>query len=298
MLLGDTEVSEEDKKAHREWLEQSPLHQAAWQRVQMVESELSKIKTTTVDTSVRTLNQVAHNRKRRTSKQIGAVLGLLLMLGIGVNSSYEDWRYDYATGTGEHEKITLEGGAIVHLDSQTQLDLERENGHLFLRLHQGQILVDSATAVSANKPRVITDDAYFTPVGTRFVVHKLDDGSGLAVTEGKVRITAGQLSDLAVAGEARYVGDLGITTVKSQALAADAWVENLIEANNAPLGDVLTALNRHHAGWLQYSPDVAQLRVTGVFRLDDIEGALDTLQHSLPIQVKKTTRLWIRVDKK
>ena len=298
MLLGDTEVSEHDRKAHQLWLAQSPIHQAAWQRIQMLEGQLSHIQQSAPVDGANALNRVAQQRQRRYGKQAGALLSVLLLLGVGLHQSQDHWRYDYATSTGEQETITLPSGARVYLDSQTKLDIERQDQQPLLRLYQGQILVDSADAPQSKKPRVITDHGRFIPVGTRFVVHKQDDNSLLAVTKGVVKITTPQHSDLVKRGQARRVDANGIQPLTRNGLSPDAWTDQLIEADNARLGDVLAALDQHYHGWLQYDAEITQLRVTGVFRLDDIEGALDSLQNSLPIQVDNKAGWWIRVSKK
>ena len=298
MLLGDTQVAEDDLNAHQHWLAQSPLHQQAWQRMQMVEGELCKIENNARSKSARALNQVVHNRSRRQRKLAATALSFMLMCGIGLNASYDQLRYDYATRTGEQETLTLEGGAIVHLDSHTLLDLNRVEGRLVLSLYQGQILIDSSAAKVQNKPQVRTSEARFTPVGTRFVVRKPEHASELTVTEGQVQIKTAQQSQLATAGEQFFVTEGLINSNHSNGLSADAWADGLIEADDAPLGEVISALDKHHKGYLRVSPTAAQIRVTGVFRLDDIDGALATLQRSLPINIKRTTDWWIRIDTK
>jgi len=79
-------------------------------------------------------------------------------------------------------------------------------------------------------------------------------------------------------------------------LRPEAWVEGVVEADDAPLGRVLEALARHRHGWLRYDAAVAQLRVSGVFRLDDTDSALRALEQSLPIRIERTTDWWVTIE--
>jgi len=48
---------------------------------------------------------------------------------------------------------------------------------------------------------------------------------------------------------------------------------------------------------LSCSPDIAGLRISGTFLLDDTEGALANLEASLPVRVRRLTRYWVRLER-
>ncbi len=81
-------------------------------------------------------------------------------------------------------------------------------------------------------------------------------------------------------------------------LRAGGWADGVVEARGAPLGEVLEALGPYRAGWLGYAPEVAGLKVTGVFQLNDTDAALDAIAQSLPVRVVHRTRWWVRVEEK
>ena len=91
-------------------------------------------------------------------------------------------------------------------------------------------------------------------------------------------------------------GALGIEALADDGLEPGGWREGVIEADNARLADVVAALGRYHRGWLRCDPAVAALRVTGVFRVDDIDAALQSLQRTLPLQVQRNTAWWISLQ--
>ena len=96
-------------------------------------------------------------------------------------------------------------------------------------------------------------------------------------------------------GMAIRVADGEIQHLPATGLRADAWAEGIIEADDAQLGAVLDGLATHRHGWLLFDGDVAALRVSGVFRLDDTDRALAALERVLPIEIDRITGWVVRV---
>lgn len=292
VILGDEQVSEDDQQRLKEWLSSSPQHQMAWQRLQWVEQELVPLHPLAQQGS-RILQGLAKSRWRCKALCV-SVLSIFVLVGISL-SLFPHWRADYVTAQGEMRQISLNDGAILYLDSGVALNLEDMGDFTTLRLHSGRILVDSSAAALPHKPRVSTSHGTFTPVGTRFVVTKQGDRSDLMVIQGQVKVNAGGTSRLASAGDGLQVSNDGIATSAGNGIAPDGWVDNVIDANNARLGDVLDVLAPHHRGWLRYHAGVANLRVNGVFHLKDTDKALTSLANTLPIRVEKRLGWWTSV---
>src|SRR5690606_19487037 len=60
---------------------------------------------------------------------------------------------------------------------------------------------------------------------------------------------------------------------------AGAWVEGVLAAQAMRLADFLVELGRYRAGVLSCAPDIADLRITGVFPLEDTDQVLQSLEH-------------------
>ncbi len=75
-----------------------------------------------------------------------------------------------------------------------------------------------------------------------------------------------------------------------------AWTRGMLVAVDWRLDDLLAELSRYRHGFLGCSPDIAGLRLSGTFLLDDTEGVLANLEDSLPVQVRRLTRYWVRVE--
>ncbi|RLU00150.1 FecR family protein [Ketobacter sp.] len=297
VIMGDTQVTSTDRKGFQDWLHAHPQHQAAWQRIQVIEQDFALVRRSAKRSSV-TLKRLKHLRRERRRLKLGATLALLLTIGLGSWLGGKSWRHDYATGVAEQALLRLPGGALVHLNANTTLDIDLTAQGPQLYLHNGEILVESASAAPADKPRVHTREAVFTPVGTRFLVDHAPGSSELAVTDGKVNIEAQGHRQLSVAGERWRVDESGVHLQTGAGLTPGAWTDNLIEANDARLAEVLEALGQHRHGWIHYHQDVADLRITGVFRVDDTDSALASLEHTLPIQVQMVTDWLVLIRQK
>lgn len=300
VVLGDEEATAEDKQGFEQWLQADALNRVAWQRVQAVEDEFSAARSSTIRSNSaqarsQLLQKLAKQRLRTRRAKLGGLLSLLLIGVLTLPFWRGQWQGDYRTGASEQQHITLQGGAELYLNSRTALDIRYTANGTSLHVYRGQILVDSAAADTRHKPTVITDDGRFTPVGTRFAVRKLPDSSELAVTAGKVNVHSGSSSTTAHAHDSLRIANGQIIAQSGNGLTPGGWVDHVIEANNARLGDVLDALARHRRGWLHYDADVAELRVNGVFYIDDTDKALSSLANTLPIQIETTSGWWVRV---
>ncbi len=295
VVLNSGTTGQREQSEFERWL-QAPLHRSAWQCIQVVEQEFAAARGG-ARRGLQVLDRVAgERRKRRLRHAVGTLLSLALLAGLLLSPLRYLWQSQYVTGD-ERETIALAGGARIDLDSGTALDVEQVDGRTVLHLYRGRILVDSSAAAPADKPRIVTEHGSFTPLGTRFVVTGQDDATELAMLQGRVQITPNDgVEAEATAGQQWQVTTRRAQSIAGNGLVPDGWADGVIEADNARLDDVLAAIGRYRRGWLHCDPAVASLRVTGLFHLDDTDGALQALQQSLPVQVEYTTHWWVSVQ--
>jgi transmembrane sensor len=63
------------------------------------------------------------------------------------------------------------------------------------------------------------------------------------------------------------------------------------------LDQFLAELGRYRVGVLRCDPRVADLEVTGAFRIDDTDRALEVLAGVLDLRLRYRTRYWVSVDR-
>lgn len=78
---------------------------------------------------------------------------------------------------------------------------------------------------------------------------------------------------------------------------AGAWVDGLIVTRNMRLGDFLDEVGRYRHGYLTCSADIADLRLSGVFRLENTDRLLAILAQTLPVQLRYRTRWWVTLER-
>mgnify|MGYP006180137145 CR=1 FL=1 len=61
------------------------------------------------------------------------------------------------------------------------------------------------------------------------------------------------------------------------------------------LAEFLAEAGRYRKGWLGCDSAVADLRLSGVFRLDEPMQMLRNISHLLPVKIVQRTRWWVRI---
>ena len=76
---------------------------------------------------------------------------------------------------------------------------------------------------------------------------------------------------------------------------AGAWTQGMLMAQDMRLDAFAAELARYRPGLLRVEPQVAGLRLTGAFRLDDTDTVLDNLTRMLPVDVLYRSRYWVTI---
>lgn len=190
---------------------------------------------------------------------------------------------------GERKAVALDDGSRLHLDTDSALSIHLSKGAYRIVLERGEAYFevehhsDRLFEVEAGGARVVD-------IGTRFGVRLEAEGRvSVVVAEGEVevslldqgagylRLSAGQAVDVA----SNALGPL----LAVDADAALAWREGRLVFDQMPLGQALFRLNRYHRNVLAIGdPSLEKLRVSGVFRVDDLDGFLWALEQTQPIK--------------
>ena len=69
----------------------------------------------------------------------------------------------------------------------------------------------------------------------------------------------------------------------------------MLVVDNVPLSELIDELGRYRSGYLGVAPEVANLRITGSFPLNDTNLALTSLLPTLPVQIEQHSPWWVTV---
>lgn len=281
VLLNSGRASAAEREAAERWRQASAEHASALAEVERLWTLLGQVERPAA------VVQPLPRRVRRWPLPLATAACLLLALWMAPPG----WHADVRTEAGEIREVTLDDGSLLHLNGATALDWEANvDGLRRVRLYRGQ--VDFQVAADAAHPFVIDAGAARIRVtGTRFDVNLLGDQVLLAVSEGHVQASDADGNERAVqAGEQIAWQDGRLQSLEPlDAARALAWQRGRLVFRDRPLPEVFEELQRQQAQRVLFLDATArELKVTGVFALNDPQAVLRAIETALPV---KLTRL-------
>ena len=288
-----------------QWRAEHHEHELAWQRVQSLQTELSS--------NLRAVPgaQVAFNTLENGAQGLGRRQALKLLSGALLMGSaawlakdtaaWQQWRADYATATGERRGFQLPDGTRIELNTASAVDLDYTAQQRLIQLTRGEIIVTcggSDEGAPSDRPLRVQDrHGAYEPVDARFILRQEHDCTRLSVTHGEVAILSGSTSVQALAGQSYLIDHHQVRPAPTPDMDAGAWVDGLIVTRNMRLGDFLSEVGRYRQGFLTCASDVSDLRLSGVFRLEDTDKLLAILPQTLPVKLRYRTRWWVTLER-
>ncbi|AZF63216.1 FecR family protein [Pseudomonas sp. LBUM920] len=291
--LHDEDVSDADRQAFNTWCQADPRHAVAIDRMRALWGNFDAVPARPARIA---LNRAFAPQRSRGAQVLG-LLGVLLCGWVGVERA-PVWMADQRTGVGERRQVALEDGSRLQLNSNSAVDVKFDGHQRVIQLLQGELWVE--VAKDAQRPFVVrTDQGTATALGTRYLVKRAADGTTVVtVIESSVAVKGEGAEGVKVAAGQRAVLDHGRAR-SPQAIGntdPDAWTRGLLKVNDQPLSEVLQTLASYRHGLVRFDPQALQnLRVSGVFKLDDTAAALAALADNLPIKVEYFTDLLVVV---
>ncbi|MNV67284.1 fec operon regulator FecR [compost metagenome] len=196
---------------------------------------------------------------------------------------------------GERRSVALADGLNITLNSDSAVRLHLSGNARGIDLLRGEILVNAESRPGIGALRVDTGYGELRVERARFDVHRTGEGSRLGVYEGSVTLWRDGEWTQASAGERLAFADDGHVGRHASDPDRLAWVDGLVVAKDWRLDYFAQYLARQRVGVIRVDPAVADLRLSGVFPLDDAERALKALEPALPISVTRHTQYWLQV---
>ncbi|OZI77296.1 FecR domain-containing protein [Bordetella genomosp. 12] len=302
--LGGSTVSEPERSAWRAWLDQSPAHARAWQFVESVSRKFGPLRDGGAASTLAGVQAARRTlaTRRRVVSSLAAVLGLgsaawLAWRLTPLPTRLAAWRADYATHTGERREIVLPDGTRLWLNTDTAVQVDEQPTLRRLVLLAGEILVETA-ADPAHRPFYVdTRSARLQALGTRFSVRLTETQDRLDVFDGAVEVVtrSGERRRIDT-GQAAWFDAASLRPIAHADPVRAAWSKGIVPADDMSLGALLAELGRYRHGYISVAPEVADLKVMGVFPTDDTDRALAMLAATLPIRVHRPLPWWVTVQ--
>ncbi len=301
-LLQSGNFTVQDRKQWEQWRSAHPDHERAWQHIETVTQRIKELQPHAAYQALSTANA------RKASKR--KTLNLLLFTpAVGVSallaSRTQTWQRqaaDYRTNTGEQRTEILDDGTQIMLNTATAINLQFDKNSRVIKLIAGDVAITTGHDGSGNpesRPFIVeTAEGRILALGTQFSVQQQLKKTRVSVQKSAVAITP------AISGEP-FIMHAGWTVAFTRAEVQtplpvtqqdDAWIRNQIVAEDMRLDEFLNELNRYRPGILRCDPEIAALRLSGVFPLTDTDRILNTLPSVVPVKVVMRTRYWVTVQ--
>ena len=292
VLLTSGQASERDRQRFEHWLASHPDHARAWAEVDgLMQQPLSRLRDATRDApgparAARTALLQASGPNRRHVLKLA-----MLLTGVGVGALVTD-RYvplaglsaTYSTRTGERRTYALDDGSVLTLNARSAADVHFDDAQRTVVLRQGGLYAD---AHADARPFVVrTRHGEVTTAAAHLSISQFDSYSVAGALQDALtlRPRRGDSLDLPQGASAAFDGERAWTREDT---AQAGWRNGILNVRDTRLEEVVEQLRAYQAGLIRVSPEVAALRVFGVFPLDDPRRALEALGDTLPIRVHR-----------
>jgi transmembrane sensor len=228
----------------------------------------------------RTLLQTPQ-RRRLLGKFLG-LAGIVAGAGILIERSqpFESWFADVHTATGERRVIGLADGSSLILNARSAADILIDDDYRRIRLRRGALIAE--VAADPGRPFIVeTRFGSVRALGTRFMVREDAHSAYVNVLEHavSVRNSGGAMIDVS-AGQGVLFDQASIGILQANQDDQAAWCDGWITLQDAPLLTLVEALRPYLKAYLRISDKAAQIRVQGVFSLDQPWRTLAALQET------------------
>jgi len=246
--------------------------------------------------------------RRRWFARVAAA-GLLAVAAAWLFQGYWPLASDIKTSVGEQRSVTLADGSVVFLNTNSDLRLHWTKSERRIDLLRGEARFQ--VAKNSARPFVVaTQEATVRAVGTVFNIRTGEATTQVAVLEGRVEVNAIPRLREENDNPTRGTGRPAAQTTPDLLLAAGqraavtrrgvepnvgppiervaAWTERRLVFRGEPLSAVVAEFNRYRLQALIVDdPSLAEIRINGVFDLDDPASLVAYLRNFESVRVEQ-----------
>ncbi|MBN5135988.1 FecR domain-containing protein, partial [Stenotrophomonas maltophilia] len=195
---------------------------------------------------------------------------------------------DFHTGTGERLQIAPLPQLKIELDTQSSLRRRADTQGEGFELVQGQAAIETQAglrlALFAGPGCVIADEG-----AVRLDVRNTHGQVRVTCLQGSARIEhpQGRLQ-LQTGQQTQYDERLSGVVTEAVASEVSAWTEGMLVFRRAPLREVVEEINRYRRGKVLLGESaLARAPVSGRFRIDDPDAALEQLRLTMSLDLRR-----------
>jgi len=284
---GDAGFSDWD--AFTQWLEQSPDHAAAYDRVTAAVAEAAEGLPPHAPAAANDDHGIRPRMSRRWfGGAIAASLAAVLVFGVWRG----DGTYVEETAPGETRVIALDDGSRIQLAGASVIELDRDDPR-FARLEVGRALF-TIEHDEGNPFRVRAGEDTLVDLGTVFDVSLDDERLAVAVGEGEVMFNPDRQAVRLAAGDALRSRRGADSYQRSRVAASQVgeWTDGRLTFDNASLDEVAAELSRATGATFEASPG-SSARLSGSILVDPVRRDPRSVGSLLGVTVRRAGEAWM-----
>lgn len=287
----------QQQRALELWRGQSPRHAQVFDQLLkgLAAVQASPWRGRTSAPLLRALEQPS-SRRRFIGNSLG-VLGVALGAGL-----FGRWLQsgmglpgEWATGTGERRHWQLDDGSRLELNARSRVLPRFFDQQRALVLRKGTLLLDIAENTVSSFEIATAVGVLHSHAG-RLQVGEEGAGIRLLTLQGEALLRLPNGENVAVPGAHSLLFDAhGVLSRASLQPGEGSWASGWLEVNDKPLSWVTDAFRPYLPGVVLLDDSAAQIRVNGLFPLDDMPISLEMLERSLPVAVIRYSDYWVSI---
>lgn len=282
-----------DVAAFRRWLAKSEDHRAAFQLASRAWNQMDLL--ARLDAFDLTADDPPPSLNRRTA--LAASLGAgALAVGIGGYVAFSGGSAEaFETGVGEQREVDLADGTRVLLNASSRLEARIRDDRREARLLAGEALFTIAES-SAGVFSIGTPSGEIEAASGEILVKLLPEGARIALLSDGARASRrtwiGQSTSVAAGVNSEIVigrEDVAVDASTAEQLARRTlWREGMLAFDNTRLSEAVADVTRQSGVRFAFAdPALADLRVGGLVRADDLDAFLQLLRNNLAIHTEQ-----------
>lgn len=301
VCLASGRITAEEMSRFKQWLAESPAHQAAFDRERIFWQQLEQLKEASAERGGVTETSSLKTPSRYVRRALLA--GGLIAASLALMVLYQEIRLfllaDLRTAVGEQHVATLPDGSVVHLNTDTAIAVTYAERERRIDLLQGEALFE--VKPDQQKPfRVLAQGGMTQAVGTAFVVQAHEPRTSVTVTEGTVEVSTidghGRQAGPSIAVHKNELthyspGEAPQAVSSSDSHTVTSWTRGAIVIQGQPFAQAMAEIDRYRPGRIVVFADVSRAKpVSGRFMLTSLDDAITALASTQGFRMIQVTK--------
>lgn len=300
------EWTEADQHALQSWLDSSTAHEVAFIRLEAIWTAADRLQVLGSGVALDNVSPpntwhlppaptIQAPAAKTSSRRFLAVAAGIALALVAVSIWYSQTETIYRTAVGGTSSVPMQDGSKVILNTDSEIRLAVTDSERAVHLDRGEAFFE--VAPDPARPFVVkAGHQRITAVGTQFSVRRTDrDAVQVVVTEGRVRVDDDSSSKpiLLSAGSVASSDAEGLSVQPPERSNVEeqlSWRSGFLVFREASLAEAAAEFNRYNQRKLLVEdPSIANIPVSGRFRITNFEAFVRLVESGFPVQAQKSS---------